>query len=70
MMTLNITQFWSEVATAYERTSIDASLEIVIERENKRALVRSIDGVTLITVSEIANEKPPALVVPPGQGRR
>ena len=64
------TQFWREVAAAHERVSVDASMEVTVERENKHAFIRAVDGSTLILISDAPNEKPPALVVPPGQGRR
>jgi len=62
------TQFWHEVAKAYEMVSRDSSMEITVERENKQALVKVVQGVCLIMVGDAPNEKPPTLIVPPGQG--
>lgn len=63
------TQFWRDVAVGYEQVARDSSLQITVERENKQALVKSTQGVVIIMVGDAPNEKPPALVVPPGQGK-
>jgi hypothetical protein len=62
------TQFWREVAQAYEQVARDNSLVITIERDNKQALVRDNKGIVFIMIGDAPNEKPPTLIVPPGQG--
>ena len=62
------TQFWRDVATGYEQVARDASLSITVERENKQAVIKSVQHLTVIMIGDAPNEKPPALVVPPGQG--
>jgi hypothetical protein len=63
------TQFWRDVATGYEQVARDASLQVTIERENKQALIKDNQGIVVIMIGNARNEKPPALVVPPGQGK-
>jgi hypothetical protein len=62
------TQFWRDIAVAYEQVSRDATMQITVERENKKALVKSNQGIAVIMIGDAPNEKPPALIVPPGQG--
>jgi hypothetical protein len=66
-MTLD-TQFWRDVAEAYEQVSRDSTLEATVERENKQALLKSSKGIVFIMIGDAPNEKPPTLIVPPGQG--
>ena len=63
------TQFWRDVAVGYEQVSRDCSLQITVERENKQALIKSVSGVAMIMIGDAPNEKTPALIVPPGQGK-
>jgi hypothetical protein len=62
------TQFWRDVAIGYEQVSRDPTLQITVERENKRAFIKDNKGVTFILIEDAPNEKLPTLIVPPGQG--
>lgn len=69
MVTTNFdTQFWREIAAAYEEIARNAELEITVERENKRAMLKSAKGIVFIMIDDAPNEQPPTLIVPPGQG--
>lgn len=62
------TQFWRDVAVAYEQVARDASLQVTVERENKQAMVKSNQGIVIIMIGDAPSQKPQALIVPPGQG--
>jgi hypothetical protein len=69
MVTTNFdTQFWRDIASGYEQVARNNELEITVERENKRAMIKANKGIIIIMIDDAPNEKPPTLIVPAGQG--
>ena len=51
------TQFWRDVATGYEQVARDASLSITVERENKQAVIKSVQHLVVVMIGDAPNEK-------------